>query len=348
LLDRGRLSTYLDVEHVQKEIETMKIIIPGGSGHLGTLLTRAFRDKGHDVIVLTRDRNQAGVLWDGRTVGPWATLFEGADAVINLAGRSVDCRYTARNREEILRSRVESTRVVGEAIAACTNPPPVWLQMSTATIYAHRFDGNNDEYNGIIGGEEPDAPETWRFSIEVAKAWEQALDEAPTPATRKVKMRTAMVMSAMPGGPFQVMRRHTRLGFGRFGDGKMFMSWIHERDFVRAVEWLIAHDRVDGVVNIAAPHPLPNDEFMEAIRQAEHVAIHMPVAKWMIEVGTFLLRTESELVLKSRRVVPRRLRELGFPFEFPRWPAAARDLSAGRSEPGVASRRGEGRLAGQY
>ncbi len=325
----------------------MKIIIPGGSGHLGTLLTRAFRQKGHDVIVLTRDRHQAGVLWDGRTLGPWATLFDGADAVINLAGRSVDCRYSARNREEILRSRVESTRMVGEAIAACTHPPEVWLQMSTATIYAHRFDGNNDEYTGIIGGDEPGVPKSWRFSIDVAKAWEAAMDDVPTPATRKVKLRTAMVMSAAPGGPFQVLRRQTRLGFGRFGDGKQFMSWIHERDFVRVIEWLIAHDRVDGIVNIAAPHPLPNDEFMEAIRHAEKIAVHVPLPKWMIEVGMWLLRTESELALKSRRVVPRRLRELGFPFEFPRWPAAARDLCAGAGVADIAPRR-ESRLAGQY
>lgn len=306
----------------------MKIIIPGGFGHLGTLLTRAFRAKGHDVLVLTRDRNQPGVLWDGKNVGPWATLFDGADAVINLAGRSVDCRYTERNREEIVRSRIDSTRVVGEAIAACTNPPRVWLQASTATIYAHRFEGDNDEYNGVIGGDEPDAPEAWRFSINVAKLWEQAFDHAVTPATRKVKMRTAMVMTGAKGSAFDVMRRHARLGVGRYGDGKQYVSWIHERDFVRAIEWLIARENVEGVVNIAAPYPLPNAEFLDAIRREERMPWSMPLPKWMIEAGTFLLRTESELVLKSRRVVPRRLRELGFPFEFPRWPAAARDLCA--------------------
>jgi len=320
----------------------MKIIIPGGSGHLGTLLTRAFREKGHDVIVLTRSRNQAGVLWDGRTLGPWATLLDGADAVVNLAGRSVDCRYNARNREEILRSRVESTRVLGEAIAACTNPPPVWLQASTATIYAHRFDAGNDEYNGILGGDEPGAPETWRFSIDVAKAWEEAFDTAATPATRKVKMRTAIVMCAAQGGAFHKMRRHVRMGFGRFGDGRQYVSWIHERDFVRAVDWLIGHDRVEGIVNIAAPHPLPVAELMEAIRHEENVPLHVPVPKWMVEIGAWLLRTESELVLKSRRVVPRRLRELGFPFEFPRWPAAARDLCASvRGLPVARAERGQ-------
>jgi uncharacterized protein len=306
----------------------MKIVIPGGSGQLGSLLTQAFRKKGHDVLVLTRDRDQAGVLWDGRSVGPWATLLDGADAVINLAGRSVDCRYTARHHDEILRSRVDSTRAIGEAIAGCASPPPVWLQASTATIYAHRFDGNNDEYSGIIGGEEQGVPESWRFSVEVAKAWEKAVDAAFTPATRKVKMRLGMVMSAATGGAFHALRRHVRMGLGHLGDGQQFVSWIHERDFVRVVEWLIAHGAVDGVVNVVAPNPLTNAEFLDAIRKVERVPVAIPPANWMIEAGAWLLRTESELVLKSRRVVPRRLRELGFPFEFPRWPAAARDLCA--------------------
>lgn len=306
----------------------MKIVMPGGSGHLGSLLTRAFREKGHDVIVLTRNRNHAGVLWDGRALGPWATLLDGADAVINLVGRRVDCRDTARHRDEILRSRVESTRVIGEAIAACSSPPPVWLQASTATIYAHRFDSSNDEYHGLLGGDEPAVPKSWRFSIEVAKAWEQALDDAATPATRKVKMRMAMVMSAIPGGAFDVLRRFVRMGLGHLGDGRQFVSWIHERDFVRVVDWLITHGGVEGIVNVTAPNPLTNAELMDAIRQMERTPLAIPAAKWMVEIGAFLLRTESELVLKSRRVVPRRLRELGFPFEFPRWPAAARDLCA--------------------
>ncbi|HKR63294.1 MAG TPA: TIGR01777 family oxidoreductase [Thermoanaerobaculia bacterium] len=304
----------------------MKIILPGGSGHLGSLLTRAFRAKGHDVLVLTRDRDKPGILWDGRTLGPWATLFDGADAVINLAGRSVDCRYNARNRDAILRSRLDSTRVVGEAIAAVPNPPKVWLQSSTATIYAHRFDKDNDEYFGLLGGDEPNAPDTWRFSIDVAKAWEQAFDAAKTPATRKVKMRTAIVMTNEPGSTFTMLRGLASLGLCRFGDGRQYVSWIHERDYVRAIDWLIAHENVDGVVNVAAPHPLPNEEFMDAIRRALGVPLHIPVPAPLIELGALALRTESELVLKSRRVAPRRLRELGFPFEFPRWGAAARDL----------------------
>ena len=306
----------------------MKIVIPGGSGHLGTALTGSLRRAGHSVVILSRNVESPGQLWDGRTLGAWAEAVDGADVVINLAGRSVDCRYGPRQRQEILRSRVDSTQVIGEAIARAAKPPRLWLQSSTATIYAHRYDAPNDEHRGILGGSEPDVPEEWNFSIEVARAWEKALDDAPTPHTRKVKMRTAVVMSPARGGAFQAMLRHVRLGFGRFGDGRQFMSWIHERDFQRAVEWLMAHDLVDGAVNLAAPEPLPNADFTRILAEEWGAARLIPTREWMVEVGAWLLRTEPELVLKSRRVVPKRLLEQGFSFEFPRWPEAARDLCA--------------------
>lgn len=311
----------------------MKIVIPGGSGHLGTALTRSLRHAGHSVVILSRNVESPGLLWDGRTLGDWAKALDGADVVINLAGRSVDCRYGPRQRQEILRSRIDSTRVIGEAIARAAQPPQVWLQASTATIYAHRYDAPNDEHGGIIGGgiidgTEQNVPEEWNFSIEVARAWERALDDAPTPQTRKVKMRTAIVMSPARGGAFQAMLRHVRLGFGRFGDGRQFMSWIHERDFVRAVEWLIAHDLIDGAINLAAPEPLPNADFTRILADEWGAARLIPTQEWMVEVGAWLLRTEPELVLKSRRVVPKRLLEQGFSFEFPRWSEAAGDLCA--------------------
>jgi uncharacterized protein (TIGR01777 family) len=306
----------------------MKIVIPGGSGHLGTALTGSLRRAGHSVVILSRNVESPGLLWDGRTLGAWADAVDGADVVINLAGRSVDCRYGPRQRQEILRSRVDSTQVIGEAIARAAKPPRLWLQASTATIYAHRYDAANDEHRGILGGNEPDVPEEWNFSIEVARAWEKALDDAPTPHTRKVKMRTAVVMSAARGGALQAMLRHLRLGFGRFGDGRQFMSWIHERDFLRAVEWLIAHDLVDGAVNLAAPEPLPNADFTRILAEEWGAVRLIPTREWMVEVGAWLLRTEPELVLKSRRVVPKRLIEQGFKFEFPRWTEAARDLCA--------------------
>jgi len=308
----------------------VKIVIPGGSGKVGTVLARAFHGAGHDVVVLSRSPNVAPwrvLTWDTRTLARWAKELDGADVVINLAGRSVDCRYTHSNRESIRTSRLDSTRIVGEAIAQASMPPKVWLQASTATIYAHRFDAANDEETGVLGGNEPDSPDTWRFSIDVAMAWERALNEANTPRTRKVLMRSAMTMSPDRGGIFDVLLRLVRSGLGgRIGDGRQFVSWIHEEDFFRAVLWLIEHDGLDGPVNIAAPTPLTNAEFMRDLRAAWGISIGLPATEWMLELGAFLLRSESELALKSRRVVPGRLLDSGFEFRFPEWREAADDL----------------------
>jgi uncharacterized protein len=308
----------------------MKIVIPGGSGKVGTVLARAFHAQGHDVLVLSRNPKRTPWRvrsWDGRTLSHWAEEIDGADVVINLAGRSVDCRYTRANRDLILTSRLESTRVVGEAIASASRSPRVWLQASTATIYAHRYEASNDEATGILGGGEPDSPDTWRFSIDVATAWERALNQTNTPKTRKVLLRSAMTMSTDHGGVFDVLLRLVRFGLGgKVGDGRQFVSWIHEQDFVSAVEWLIDHDDFSGPVNLSSPNPLPYSEFMSALRSARGVPVGLPATKWMLEIGTFLLRTESELVLKSRRVVPTRLLDSGFRFRFPTWPEAARDL----------------------
>lgn len=306
----------------------MKIVIPGGTGQLGGVLVRAFRARGHEVVVLSRGPSSAGIVsWDGRTVGAWAREIEGAGAVINLAGRSVNCRYTKTNMQQMLDSRVDSTEAVGAAIAKVSRPPAVWLQMSTATIYAHRFDGPNDETTGILGGNEPDAPGYWRFSIDIARAWERAQREAKTPATRKVALRTAMVMSSDRGGIFDVLLRLTHLGLGGpIAGGRQFVSWIHEHDFVRSVELLIRRDDLEGPVNLSSPGPIPQRDFMAALRNAWGARLGLPVSKWMVELGAFLLRTDTELILKSRRVSPARLLEAGFCFEFPAWPEAAKDL----------------------
>jgi uncharacterized protein (TIGR01777 family) len=267
------------------------------------------------------------VPWNGRTLDRWAAEFDSADVVINLTGRSVNCRYGRRHRRAILESRVQSTRMVGEAIRSARRPPPLWLQASTATIYAHRFDAPNDEESGILGGSEAAVPDTWRFSTEVAAAWEQAIDDVDTPLTRKVKLRSAMIMSPDPGGVFDVLLRlvRCRLG-GSAGDGRQYVSWIHDQDFVRAIYWIIEHENLTSAINIAAPDPLPNAEFMRAIRSAWGVRFGLPASTWMLEVGAFLLRTETELILKSRRVVPARLLESGFVFRYPKWPEAAVDL----------------------
>lgn len=308
----------------------MKIIIPGGSGQVGAILGRAFVAERHEVVVLSRHPGPSPwrmVMWDGQSQGEWAREIDGADVVINLAGRSVNCRYTPGNRREIIDSRVRSTRALGEAIAQAACPPRVWLQSSTATIYAHRFDAPNDEATGILGGGEPSAPDTWRFSIDVARSWEQAANEAVVPHTRKVLLRSAMVMSPDRGGVFDVLLGLVRRGLGgASGDGRQYVSWIHETDFVATIHWLIDHENLSGPVNVASPHPLPNEQFMRELRRAWGIGFGLPARKWMLEVGAFFLRTETELVLKSRRVVPGRLIESGFEFAFANWDQAAIDL----------------------
>ncbi|HXD73250.1 MAG TPA: TIGR01777 family oxidoreductase [Vicinamibacterales bacterium] len=308
----------------------MKIVIPGGTGQVGTVVARAFHAAGHEVVVLSRAPRPkpwrvAG--WDGWSAGNWTREIDGADVVINLAGRSVNCRYNAANRREMIDSRVLSTRIVGEAIGAAPHPPRLWLQASTATIYAHRFDAPNDERCGLLGGHEQNAPDTWRFSIDVAQAWERTFDAATTPRTRKVAMRSAMTMSPDPGGVFDTLLALVRYGLGgRSGDGRQFVSWIHHEDFVAAIRWLIDREEFEGVVNLASPNPVPNGEFMRAIRAAWGMPVGLPASEWMLEVGAVFLKTETELILKSRRVVPGRLLESGFTFRHPLWSEAARDL----------------------
>jgi uncharacterized protein (TIGR01777 family) len=308
----------------------VKIVMPGGSGQVGTILARAFHRDGHDVVVLSRTpaaRPWRTVSWDGATLGAWQGEVDGSDVVINLAGRSVNCRYHAKNRQEILQSRLLSTHVVGQAIARAVRPPRVWLQASTATIYAHRYDAPNDEYSGILGGHEPHAPATWNFSIDVALAWERAFENARCDRTRKIALRSAMTLSPDPGGVFDTLLNLARRGLGGpAGDGRQYMSWIHDQDFVSVVTWLIDRDDVDGIVNVASPNPLPNAEFMRVLRDAYGVRLGLATRPWMLEVGALFMRTETELILKSRRVIPRRLLERGFAFTYPEWPAAAADL----------------------
>ncbi len=302
----------------------MKIVIAGGSGHVGAVMIRDFSASGHEIVVLSRS---GSVVWDGATLGPWAAEIDGADVVVNLAGWSVNCRYTPANLKLMMDSRVNSTRVIGQAIGAAKNPPRVWLQASTATIYAHRFDAPNDEATGIVGSGEPGAPAKWNASIAIAKAWEQALDDADTPHTRKVALRSAMTMSVDRGSIFDVLHGLARRGLGgTLGSGKQYVSWIHEHDFACAVQLLIEREDLSGPVNLCSPNPLPQAEFMGVLRQAVGVRFGLPAAAWMIEIGTWIMRTESELVLKSRRVVPGRLLEAGFEFQFADWADAARDL----------------------
>ena len=294
----------------------MKIVIPGGTGQVGTLLARAFHRDGHEVTALGRSPARAPWRvdhWDPERLGDWTRWIDGSDVVINMAGRSVNCRYTAKNRQEIMHSRLASTRVVGEAIARARRPPTTWLQASTATTYAHRYDAPNDDETGILGRPEADAPDTWRFSIDVATSWERALDEADVPRTRKIKLRSGVILSPDRGGIFDTILGLVRRGLGgAAGDGKQYVSWIHDEDFVRAVYWLLDRREMTGSVNLASPNPLPNRDFMAALRRAWGIRVGLPASRLMLEVGAVFMKTETELLLKSRRVVPSRLLRGGF------------------------------------
>jgi uncharacterized protein (TIGR01777 family) len=306
-----------------------RIILAGGSGFLGRALAAHFLKANWDVVILTRSPNQAGgaareSAWDACTVSSWRRELEGATAVVNLTGKSVDCRYNARNRREILASRVNSTRVLGEAISRCAQPPQVWLNASTATIYKHTFEGPWDERGEI--GATPEAKDA--VSVDVARAWEDTLGDAQTPRTRKLAMRMAMVLGMGKNSVFPVLHRLVRLGLGgKMGSGHQFVSWIHEVDYCRAVEWLISHDQILGPVNLTAPNPLPNREMMKTLRRVCRAPFGLPATNWMLEVGAFFLRTETELIIKSRRVIPRRLLESGFHFQFPSICEAFAELS---------------------
>jgi hypothetical protein len=322
----------------------LRIVLPGGSGQVGRALARHFQQQGHHVTVFTRGPYAAPwqtVHWDGEQTGPWTEYLEGADACINLAGRSVNCRYNAANRQAIYESRIQSTQLLGKVIASLAEPPWVWLNASAATIYESALDANGvdhplDEVTGELVGDRPSAnakppANRWLqrrgFSSRVARDWEAAFFAAETPRTRKVALRSAVVLSPTPGSAFGVLSNLVRLGLGgRQGNGRQFVSWIHETDYARAVEFLITHEELQGPVNIAAPNPLPNREFMAALRWAWDVPNGVPAPSLAIKLGAIFLRTEPELVLQSCRAVPGRLLDAGFDFQFPDWSEAAEDL----------------------
>ena len=295
-----------------------KLVLVGGNGFLGRHLVAHFQKLGYQVVSISRT-GPGDVRWDARTLGPWAQELEGADLLVNLAGRSVDCRYNEANRREILASRTESTRVLGEAVAACAQPPRTWLNASTATIYADTQGDApaNTEAAGTIGA---------GFSVEIATSWEAAFEACPAPHTRKVALRTAIVLGA-DGGAFPVMARLARFGLCTpQGSGQQWISWLHIHDFCRAVEFLAKADDLSGPVNLCAPHPLRNWEFNTLLDRELRPPLRLPQPKWLLEMGAFVLRTETELILKSRKVYPERLLAAGFHFEYPRCEAAVGEL----------------------
>ncbi len=313
----------------------LRIVLPGGSGHVGTLLARHFYEQGHDVTVLSRTPLQEPwrvVPWNpvkSEIVDTWSKVLEGSDICINLAGRSVNCRYTEANKKEIYDSRIGSTRLLNRVIGSLHNPPRLWLNSSTAAIYRHAMDRDMDEATGELGVNEPNLPETWRFPFQVGRDWEEAFFEAHMPGVRKIAMRSAIILSPDRGSIFAELLNLVRRGLGGpVGSGKQLVSWIHAEDFLHAIDWLITHEEFSGAVNLASPNPIPNHDFMREFREAWGMSIGLPASGIVLELGCFLMRTESELVLKSRRAVPMLLKNSDFTFEFPEWQTAVHDLVA--------------------
>jgi uncharacterized protein (TIGR01777 family) len=297
----------------------MRIVIAGGSGFCGRLLAASLTGEGDEVTILSRhDPHTPGcryIGWDGSSESAWIEALEDADALINLCGRSVNCRYTADHCAEIYASRLDPTRIAGEAIRRCVRLPRVWLNASSATIYRHAEDREMDEIIGELGK---------GFSVDVCRRWERELFREELPGVRRVAMRSAMVFAALPGGAWDGYAQLVRMGLGgSIAGGRQYVSWIHAEDFCRAVSWLLRHDEISGPVNLAAPAPLSNCDFMRALRKAMRAPIGFPTAHWMISLGTCLMKTEAELVLKSRRVVPRKLLASGFEFNYTSWMDAA-------------------------
>jgi uncharacterized protein (TIGR01777 family) len=289
-----------------------KVILAGGSGYLGTLLADYFSKRAKDVIVLTRGASKSYgnirfIKWDAINPGSWIGELENADLLINLAGKNVNCRYTAENKTEIYQSRILSTRVLGEAFLNCKTPPRVWINASSATIYVDSRDQMMTESTGIIGND---------FSMDVCKKWESEFNRFKLPRTRKIIARISIVLGK-GGGALPPMINLVRVGMGGpQGDGKQFMSWTHEKDICRAMEWFYKNEKAMGIYNLTAPTPIPNINFMKHLRRALGVRWGLPLTHTVLKIGAVLIRTETELVLKSRKVYPERLLNEGFVFEF--------------------------------
>lgn len=287
----------------------MKIIIAAGTGFLGKNLEEYFMQKGDQVYILTRNpKRKNEIFWDAKTLGEWKNLLENSDVLINLAGKSVDCRYTDKNKKEIYSSRIESTKVLQQVVDLCTNKPKIWLNASSATIYIHSEKQLNTEENGIIGDD---------FSMNICKSWESEFFRSKTECVRKVALRTSIVLGNN-GGAFPKLKILTKIGLGgKQGRGNQKISWIHIDDFCRAVEFIIANEDLTGGINITAPNPLSNNDFMKNLRKEMKVPFGLNAAVWQLELASAVMGTETELLLKSRNVYPEKLIKNGFGFNYP-------------------------------
>ena len=308
---------------IENPSKPLKIVLAGGSGFLGQTLIRHFSGGRVTFINLSRKKNEqlqgaTTLWWDGENKGAWCNELENADLLINLSGKSVDCRYTEKNKQAIFDSRLKSTAILGEAIKDCKTPPKLWINCASATIYRHTEDRDMDETTGEIGA---------GFSVEVCKQWEKVFENSICPRTRKIVLRISMVMGRT-AGVLPVLLSLAKKGMaGTMGNGKQYMSWIHETDFAGIIEACILHEDWSGAFNCSAPTPIPNKEFMKIIRKAAGVPFGIPAPEWLLEIGAFFMRTEVELMLKSRRVVPGRLLKNGFVFRYNTVQAAISDLT---------------------
>jgi len=291
----------------------LRIIIAGGSGSLGRALIKYLPFDQASFVVLSRNKSDVipganVVYWDGKEAGPWCKELEGADVLINLCGKSVDCRYTEKNKAAILDSRIQPTRLLGKAIMDAKTPPKLWINASSATYYRHSEDLDMDEDTGERGD---------GFSVGICRKWEEAVDQYSSASTRKIILRISMVLGQDHGVlPVLVGLAKKGLG-GAMGNGRQYMSWIHEKDFAGIIAGAIQNESWSGVFNCTAPNPCTNNEFMQLIRKAAHARFHFRSRAWMLKIGAFFLRTETELVLKSRKVVPGRLLKKGYVFQYP-------------------------------
>ena len=299
-----------------------KLIIAAGTGFLGEVLVNHFQDKFDKLVILTRGKSRVSnkikfVNWDAKTLSGWELELENATVLINLAGKSVDCRYSEANKKEILSSRIDSTNVLNNAVLQCENPPKHWLNSSTSTIYRHSEDKQMTEQNGDIGDD---------FSMNVAKDWEKAFFETETPQTLKTALRTSIVLGKN-GGAFIPLKKLTQFGLGgKQGSGNQFISWIHEEDFARALQFVIDKEII-GVINIVSPQPVKNKVFMSKLRTQLNVPVGIPTPKLLLQLGAKIIGTEPELVLKSRNVIPEKLNQRGFAFKFDTLDKALKNLT---------------------
>jgi len=292
-----------------------KIVLAAGTGQLGTALQKHFKNNAEEIIILSRsakkpDGNIRTVQWDAKTIGPWVKELEGADLLINLAGKNVNCRYTEKNKKEIFDSRTNSIEVLAKAIDMLTVQPKVWMQSASATIYRHSEDRAMNEDDGETGE---------GFSVEVCKKWEGAFLEQSKrfEKIRKVILRISLVLGP-DQGVFPRLKNLVKFGLGgKQGNGKQWVSWIHERDICGIVEWIAEHENINGAVNCTSPVPVKNDEFMKIIRKEFGMPIGLPAPAWLLEIGAVIIRTETELILKSRWVLPKRITDSGYKFYFP-------------------------------